>query len=227
MSHYSNLSILLSVALLAACVQTKEEPMLIEANVPIDVSLEEGFDEEFFIDNQATLESCGWQYKDGVLSFAIRFPNKEVITMDGQRLLSDADSKVNINNVPKELLENIQISIGDNNVITLALQDGIYTIDAEVFFDSMDGGSCCKGSPIVQSFGGDDTPSVPRCQDYNGPLGNGQNDQSGLQRIINFIGSDCNFALSQGLCVDEHVNGKGGCFNTHGGKICSELINNN
>lgn len=141
MSHFSSLSIFLFAALFAACVQTKEEPMLIEANVPIDVSLEEGFDEEFFIGNQATLESCGWQYKDGVLSFAIRFPNKEVITMDGQRLLSDADSKVNINNVPKELLENIQISIGDNNVITLALQDGIYTIDAEVFFDSMDGGS--------------------------------------------------------------------------------------
>lgn len=224
MKHFSKITVLLSAVLLMACAQTKEDLLVVEASIPFDVSSEEGFDEKFFIDNQSNLESYGWQYKDGILSFNMRFPNRVFITTDGQRITLDEDSKVDVNDISKESLERIQICLGDSNMITLVLQDGVYTIDADEFFASMDGYSCCKGAPAIQSFGGDETPTVPRCQDYNGPLGNGQNDQSGLQRIINFIGSDCSYALAQGLCVDEHSNGKGGCYATHGEVLCSELI---
>ncbi len=79
--------------------------------------------------------------------------------------------------------------------------------------------SCC-------STKGDTNPetNAPRCMDYNGPLGNGENDETGIQRHINFIGSDCFYAVAKGLCLDEHSNGKGGCYNTHGGKLCTEII---
>lgn len=84
-------------------------------------------------------------------------------------------------------------------------------------------GACCN-SKNLKAMTHPDGEGVPRCIDYNGPLGNGKNDQGKLQSIINFIGSDCDRAMAKGLCWDEHSNGAGGCYKSHGGKLCSELI---
>lgn len=110
--------------------------------------------------------------------------------------------------------------------LTISFQDGEYSITADDFFRSMN--DYCCGYPLRTfnhgSNEGDD--EIPICVDYNGPLGNGKNDEGNkAQELINFIGSDCSKAMAKGLCLDEHFNGMGGCYKTRGSRICSEILN--
>lgn len=65
----------------------------------------------------------------------------------------------------------------------------------------------------------------PACLDYNGPLGSCKDYQSGFMKWWNFIGSDCDIAMSvgprSGYCWNELMPGQD-C--NHGGKNCSLLI---
>lgn len=169
--------------------------------------------------NQAVLEELGWKILDGSkLGFRIQ-------------LLDFKPIKANKNTDSLSLRNNLN----DKEVVVIK-QNDIYVLDIESFLANMDVATCCTGvlrsNPDGSSTGEnqDKTPEgdgVPRCVDYNGPLGNGKNDEKGIQKYINFIGSDCSMAAMKGLCWDEHgnKNGKGGCYNTHGGKLCTELIN--
>lgn len=193
----------------------------IEAEATIDVSNLSGYNDSYFSDNIDILKKYGWTYSNGCISYVVDFPNTTIIDKDGEKYLSNEESVIQVPKSNSESISQIHIEL-ENATITLYSQDGKYVISMDDFLDAMDGKCCHKSSsPETKSM-----QEPPRCIDYNGPLGDNENYETGAQRIINYIGSDCNLANLQGLCLGEHSNGKGGCYNTHGGKLCTELINN-
>lgn len=225
-NYLITLTLFFSSVLFVSCFQSKIEYLPLETSISVKLPDEDGFDDSILKQNKSILDQYGWSYENGNLSLTLRFPDMDVKASGGYQLHTDSNSQINIHGIPKESLDEITIQLNGRDDLALILQNGSYVINSDLFFDIMEGKGCCQNEAQVQSVNdGGQTPTPPRCQDYNGPLGNGQNDQSGLQRIINFIGSDCNIAMNRGLCIDEHINEKGGCYNSHGGQLCSELIN--
>lgn len=210
---------LVSLWFCASCSLNKQVDNLvkIEADATINLSSIDGFNEDFFISHEEELAKCGWTYSDGELSFVVSFPEKTLETFEGNIIHTNNESKADLSSIPNSSLDSILIKTPSSTLI-LHLINGKYEIDLYELLLAMDG-SCCMSEEMTKSG-----RSVPRCIDYNGPLGNGQNDQGKMQSIINFIGSDCSYAVMQGLCLDEHENGMGGCYNTHGGVLCTDLI---
>lgn len=137
-----------------------------------------------------------------------------------QALVSLVQSENN-ESIKKKDERSFFVSLGAER-LSLQVNGEIFVLDINDFFNSMD---CCPDSEHTCETKRMSVPSeVPRCNDFNGPLGNGQNDQGGVQGVLNFIGSDCDRAMAKGLCWDEHSNNMGGCYNTHGGKLCADLL---
>lgn len=62
-----------------------------------------------------------------------------------------------------------------------------------------------------------------RCMDYNGQFTDGKNyPKNHWRAYTNFIGSDCDIAVSRGYCLLDHYNG--GCAVSHGGRTCSSIL---
>lgn len=62
-----------------------------------------------------------------------------------------------------------------------------------------------------------------RCLDYNGDFSDGGNyPRSDWRAWQNFIGSDCSYAVNILYCLTEQWTG--GCYATHGGRSCSEIL---
>lgn len=168
------------------------------------------------------LEKFGWSYKDGYLESTITFPNKKIILSNGDTVTTDKNSYLNLSNKKDNNLEKI---ILDGQIYNLKQIENQLILNLPNYLIKMDG--CCTSNSDTRLMSLNKLTVMaapPRCNDFNGPLGNGLNDQSGLQEFLNFAGSDCSIALAQGNCLSEHMNGKGGCYNTHGGKLCGELI---
>ncbi len=213
------------IVLCGACSRKEVKPqsLVIEAEMIFNLSNIEGFDETFFIMNKATLKDLGWEYKNGgFLSTTVKFPEKTFRTVNGSKISTDNHSCANVSNFPDEVLKTLILEENLNTEIVLNFNNGKYTIDATHFFDSMDM-LCCSEKQNLYGGDRDEQPRGERCIDYNGPLGNQQNDEKGIQEVINFLGSDCNIAVVMGLCWGEHGQGKS-CYRTHGEKICTELI---
>lgn len=206
--------------------KNEQEPLLttVEATLKMDFTVFDGFDDKIFLDNADKLKELGCTYKDGVVNINVKFPNADVLTANGTKLRTDENAQVDLRSLEATLKERLDVVLGNQHV-TLLLKGEEYVIDSEFFFGSMDGGCCSTSQKVRSSDGNSGEQEVPRCKDYNGPLGNGKNDQATIQAAINFIGSDCFYAVARGMCVDEHTNGKGGCYRSHGGKLCTELIN--
>lgn len=147
-----------------------------------------------------SLKKYNWEYENGFAVQQVLFPNKQIVLSNGDTVSTD----------------HFDLKEIDNQII----------LDMPSYLLNMNG--CCRKTDQNKmiSFGKNvsNVAAPPRCVDYNGPLGNGKNDEGTIQAAINFIGSTCNLAVLQGNCLKEHMNGEGGCYNTHGNKLCSELI---
>lgn len=174
--------------------------------VPVEMYMsigEDGTDYDlhcFLLGEQERLKSLGWSYEHGRLMKVMQVP---------ENLIQSDNSEINE--------QKVFIST-ESGKLLLQLKGGLYSINMEDLFKNMYG--CCDQA---HATGTKSMSEAPRCNDFNGPLGNGQNDQEGLQELINFLGSDCERAMSVGLCWDEHTK-KIGCYDNHGGVLCTDLL---
>lgn len=207
----------LAIVLLTGCssssLKVSRDLFFVEGEMSVNLSSLDGFEDTFFISHKEFLSRNGWSYSDGVLTLSFLLPEKTFFTEDGFEIHSNSQSQIDTSGINRQSLTRLTVD-SYSTPVTLIFNNGKYILDSNHFFFNMD---CCPPTKVVDN--------TPRCKDYNGPYGDQQNDAGGLQEIINFIGSDCNLAMMQGLCLDEHSNGTGGCFATHGGKLCTELIN--
>ncbi|RYD71682.1 MAG: hypothetical protein EOP53_23240 [Sphingobacteriales bacterium] len=170
------------------------------------------------------LAKYGWSYKDGFIILDAVFPNKEVTLGDGTKIMTDEDSYIQVKNYSGGAPVKINL---EGNSYNLKMIQNTAILDVPSYLLKMDGGCCGNVDKLagmnavsrLQYVAGN-----PRCVDYNGPMGNGQNDSGFWQESINFIGSTCSLAVAQGNCWGEHMDGTGGCYQNHGGRLCGELI---
>lgn len=204
------LLLLVSVSALVSCSfgkgQMSEEFIIVEVSGALkDADLEL---HNYLLNNRAKLKELGWNYEYGQLSRAMQVPVSLVQSENNE-------------SIKKKDERSFFVSLGAER-LSLQVNGEIFVLDINDFFNSMD---CCPDSEhTCETKRMSESSEVARCNDFNGPLGNGQNDQGGVQGVLNFIGSDCDRAMAKGLCWDEHSNNMGGCYNTHGGKLCADLL---
>ena len=202
--YSSQLFLLLVVMASCSLRRTSGEDVLVPVEMCMTLGDRESDLHQFLFREQERLRDMGWSYEKGQLVRIMQVPNT-LIQKEGK----------------EESAQRMFIQIGSGRLF-LELDGDIYSLNMEDFFKSMDG--CCNQKNPSATKSMSEPTDVPRCKDYNGPLGNGQNDQGKVQSLINFIGSDCDLAMGKGLCWDEHNNDMGGCYNTHGGVICTDLL---